>query len=195
MADLEVPVNQAFVVKYEERDALRMRRWHRLRFDLVTGDSGSNHVTLRILDAAVVLRRPRACLPGQRERAALITTSEKTKELHSFYAWDADRPERIDLRTRVELLPRVRVAGFLVALLVYGVGALLLRQQPATVSELALAVAPAGLAAGLLSTREPSTLASRLRRLTTLLAVIGLALLLAAAVWRAGPVLNGSTPV
>jgi hypothetical protein len=193
MADLEVPLDSAFLVKYEERDALSMRRWHRLRFDLVTGDCGSNHVTLRILDAGATLIRPRACLPGRREPARLITTSEKTKELHSFYAWDDDRPERIDLRARVELLPRVRVAGALLAVLVYGVGTLLLLRQPATLSELALTVAPAGLAASLLSSREPSTLGSRLRRLTTLVAVLGLAALLVVAVWRAGPVLDDST--
>jgi hypothetical protein len=185
MAQFRVPLDEPFLLKYEERRTVRLS-WLRNQasMHLVIADASSNHVTARITDAHARMRDVHATDPLSGTRSEFIATSSGSRELHAVYVWDDNRPERVELTLRIVQLFRVAVASWLLVALAGGVAALFCFHRPESLGDLGLIAGPTALTAGLLLTREPSTLGSRLRRSATVGVLVALLALMAASGWR-----------
>ena len=183
---LEVPLTLPFVVKYSERRSLRVATWgNGASQSLVIADAQTNHVSVQIEDPNVRLRDVHA-VNSEYDEAYGTFTTRQSQQIHAFYAHGLDRDYRVDLQFRLSLLPRLLVVPYVVAAtlvaLAFGLGFSAVNK----LSDATLVVGPAGLAASILLTREPSTLGTRLRLVSSgvvLLSYIGLVVVAGVKYW------------
>jgi len=184
MAVVRVPLDEPFLIKVSDRRPLRLTPITNTgRQSVVIADARSNHVTLRVSDPNARLAHVHARDAADTVDAVGTFTSRKTPQIQSFYAFEDDRDYAIVLRFRVAALRRLQLVPYALVPLLLVLGVALLGKHPGP-SELALLVGPGALAASILLAREPSSLGSRLRRLSTLLVTGALAALILVAVWR-----------
>jgi hypothetical protein len=183
MAVMDVPLDEPFLVKTSDRRPLALSIVRNEgRQAVVVADAQSNHVSLGIKDPNARLAHVRADDTTGQARAYGLFPARKTPEVHSFYAADEDRDYRIVLVFRVAPLKRLQLVPLGVAIGLFALSGLALREDPAD-RDLALLVAPAALAAGILLAREPSALGSRLRVLSTYLLFAGIIVLVLVGGW------------
>lgn len=183
IAALSVPLDQAFVVKYEERRSLALEMGTNRGVQTVeSADAVSNHIAVRVVDPNVRLGTCRLGIHGQRAAdAAYEPVSHSDTQSTAWYGHEPGREVRVDVEFTVRLLPRLLVVPTAVATLNALIAAAFLIEGVTDLATLAIVTSPAALAASLLTTREPSTLGSRLRRLNTVLLGTSLILLIATA--------------
>lgn len=187
--DLTVPLDRPFLVGLDHVEVAPLGlRGARLRsrttVPLVVADASSIHVAVRVKDPAAQLRRVVARRPHSHEEAFFGSTSSATRELHTFYAWERDRDFRVELQLDLAPLLRVWLGQLGVCAVVVLVAVSLVVRRPSQLTELLVVVGPTAAAAGLLLSREPSTLGSRLRLPLTVLLAAAVGALTAVAAWR-----------
>lgn len=183
MAVMDVPLDEPFMVKTSDRRPLTLSFLRNEgRQAVVVADAQSNHVSLSVTDPNARLAGVRADDATGQARAYGLFPATKTPQVHSFYAAEEDRDYRIVLAFRVATLKRLQLVPVGVAAGLFALSALALREDLAD-RDLALLVAPAALASGILLAREPSALGSRLRVLSTYLLVAGVVALVLVGGW------------
>jgi hypothetical protein len=183
MAVMEVPLDEPFLTKTSDRRPLTLSLLRNEgRQDVVVADAQSNHVSLGVKDPNARLTGVRADDATGQARAYGLFPARKTPEVHSFYAAEEDRDYRIVLVFRVATLKRLQLVPLGVAAGLFALSALALREDLAD-RDLALLLAPAALASGILLAREPSALGSRLRVLSTYLLFAGVIVLVLVGGW------------
>lgn len=186
IAWMRVPLDEPFLVKYEERRDLKLT-WFQNRGDqeLVLADARSNHVTLKVTDPNVRISGAVALMPGSDEFSAGAFPSRSSQQNRSFYAHESDRDYRIRLSFRLAPLLRLQAVPIFAALLLLLLSWALWdsRHTDLDLRTLALIAGPAALAASVLLAREPSTLGSRLRLTSTWVLGLALGTLVVVTVW------------
>ncbi len=183
IAAMKVPVDEPFLVKYSERRSFSLSRFRNVGSqELVIRDALSNHVTFKLSDPNVRIVGFSALKPGKNEFAYGSFPSRSDEQTKSFYAHGADRDYRVNLRFRLALLRRLQMVPYFAAVLILLLATVLLREKTSDLKTLALVVGPAALAASVLLGREPSTLGSRLRLLSTLVLGCAVVALLGASI-------------
>lgn len=183
VAAMTVPLDEAFVVKYEERRPLILGNWtNRGSQTVEAADALSNHIAVRVSDPNVRLRASRLAVHGHRSAdPAYEPATHADTQTTTWYGHEPGREVRVDVEFSVRLLPRLLVVPTAVAVLNALIAVALVIEGVTDLATLAIVTSPAALAASLLTTREPSTLGSRLRRLSTVLLGASLILLIATA--------------
>lgn len=183
VAAMKVPLDEPFLVKYSERRSLAMRPFNNEgKQSLIIADAQSNHVTFKVIDPNVRIREFTALEPTEAEYAYGTFPSRSDDQTRSFYAHDSDRDYRIILRFRLALLRRLQIVPYLGSFLITLLAVVLVGDPTKDIRTLGLVVGPTALAASVLLAREPSTLGSRLRLVSTMLLSVALMLLVGAAV-------------
>jgi len=173
---MKVPLDEPFLVKYSERRGIKLDRLRNIgKQELVIRDAQSNHVTFKIVDPNVRIVGFKALKPGTDSYAYGSFLARSDEQTKSFYAHGIDRDYRVELVFRLSLLSRLQLVPYFAAALIFMLAAALVVEQTNDLKTLALVVGPSALAASVLLAREPSTLGSRLRLLST--AVLGAALI------------------
>jgi hypothetical protein len=134
----------------------------------VIADAQTNHVTFKVPDPNVRIRKFRAIKPDSNNYSYGAFQSRQDPQNRAFYAHDQDRDYRIRLSFQLGLLRRLQLVPYLVASLLALLIVALLVERPGDLRTLAVIVGPAALAASVLLAREPSTLGSRLRLVSSL---------------------------
>jgi len=183
MVAMRVPLDEPFMVKFSERRDLTLSPFsNRGQQDLVVADASTNHVTFKIPDPNVRIRDFRAIKPNSNHYSYGAFQSRQDPQNRAFYAHDPDRDYRIRLSFQLGLLRRLQLVPYFVAGLLGLLTVALWIQRPTELSALALIVGPAALAASVLLAREPSTLGSRLRMVSSLTLAAALLVLVASSV-------------
>ncbi len=186
---MRVPLDEPFIVKTAERRDLRLSPFSNSGTqELVIADAQTNHVTFKVPDPNVRIRRFRAIMPNSDGFSYGAFQSRQSPQNRAFYAHDPDRDYRVRLSFQLGLLRRLQLVPYLVTGLLVLLAIALLTEQPDDLRTLAVVVGPAALAASILLAREPSTLGSRLRlasSLTVTIALLGL-ILVAAGLYVSG---------
>ena len=173
-----------FLVKIAERRDVRLSRVrNRGTQELVIADAQTNHVTFKVSDPNVWIRDFRALKPGSDDYSYGAFQTREDPQNRAFYAHDIERDYRIRLSFQLRLLRRLQLVPYLVTGLLVLLILALVAEQPTDLRSLALIVGPAALAASVLLGREPSTLGSRLRWVSSVaLSVTLLALILVSSI-------------
>jgi hypothetical protein len=185
LAVVRVPLDEPFSVKVVDRRPLRLSPVRNAgTHTVVLADARSNHVALRVTDPNVRLAgKVRAGAYGGSGAAYGSFTSRTTAEVHAFYAFERDRDYRIALHFRVAVLRRLQLVPCALGVLLLALAWAVHDRQPSA-GEFALLVGPGALGASLLFARESSALASRLRRLSTMLVIVGMTAVFLVAAWQ-----------
>lgn len=178
MVAMKVPLDQPFLVKYSERRGLPLSWRGAAQQELIVADARTSHVTLKVSDPSLRIGAFKALKPGRDEFAFGAFQSRRDAQSRALYAHDPDRDYRIRLSFELRLLRRLQVVPYVVAVLLMLISAALLVDQPTDLRTLAVVAGPAALAASVLLVREPSTLGSRLRLLSTVCVTGALAALI-----------------
>lgn len=182
IAAMKVPLDEPFLVKFSERRdvafSLLRNAGHQ---DLVVADARSNHVTFRVEDPSVRITAFEAYKPGLHELAYGAFQSRQDQQSRAFYAHDADRDYRLQLTFQLALLRRLQLVPYIVTTLLLALTGGLWVSVPTDLGTLALVVGPSALAASVLLYRDPSTLGSRLRCLSSVVLIIALLAVLVSA--------------
>lgn len=182
---MRVPLDEPFLVKYAERRDLKLGRFlNKGSQELVLADAQSNHVTFKVTDPNIWISGAAALMPGSEEFSASTFPSRSSQQTRSFYAHADDRDYRIRVSFRLAPLPRLEAVPYFAAVLLLLLSWALwdARRTDLDLRTLALIAGPAALAASVLLAREPSTLGSRLRLLSSLFLGSSLVILVATAV-------------
>lgn len=198
VVSMRVPLDEPFLIKIAERRDLDFSTFsNRGSQELVVSDARTNHITFKVSDPNVRIRKFELL---NVESDDVIFQSHSNEQTRTFYA-DGVRDYRIRISFRLALLRRLELVPYFAAGLLGMLGLALWDARDAVVGgrrpavadscnavaasgdgapvldlrTLALIVGPAALAASVLLAREPSTLGSRLRQLSSL--VLGVALL------------------
>jgi hypothetical protein len=172
---MRVPLDEPFLVKtVERRDVTLSPFTNTGTQELVIADAQTNHVTFKVSDPNVRIRKFRALMPDRDEYSYGAFQSRQSPQNRAFYAHDPDRDYRVRLSFQLGLLRRLQLVPYLVASLLLLMMAALLIEQPTDLRTLAVVVGPAALAASILLAREPSTLGSRLRLVSSLTVTMAL---------------------
>ena len=184
MVAMRVPLDEPFLVKIAERRDVRLSRVrNRGTQELVIADAQTNHVTFKVSDPNVWIRDFRALKPGSDDYSYGAFQTREDPQNRAFYAHDIERDYRIRLSFQLRLLRRLQLVPYLVTGLLVLLILALVAEQPTDLRSLALIVGPAALAASVLLGREPSTLGSRLRWVSSVaLSVTLLALILVSSI-------------
>lgn len=178
---MKVPLDEPFLVKYSERRDLTLNIRNRGHQDLVIADAQSNHVTFRLSDANVRITRFQADHPRSSSPAYGAFQSRNDAQSRAFYAHDPDRDYRIRLVFGLASLRRLQVVPYLAVLLLVALTVALWIDRPTRLGDLALIVGPSALAASVLLARDPTTLGSRLRFVSSLSLIVAMVALLGTA--------------
>ncbi|UAL30076.1 hypothetical protein K8W59_00495 [Nocardioides rotundus] len=179
MVAMKVPLDEPFLIKYSERQSLPLSWWRNTAtLELVVADARTNHVTLKVADASLRIGTFKALRPGSDEFAYGAFQSRQDAQSRAFYAHDPDRDYRIRLSFDLRLLRRLQIVPYLVAALLTLLSVALLIEGPTDLQTLAIVGGPAALAASVLLVREPSTLGSRLRLISTVCLTTALVVLI-----------------
>ncbi|GAA3738842.1 hypothetical protein GCM10022239_12990 [Leifsonia bigeumensis] len=174
-----VPLDEPFMVKFSERRDLSLSPFRNLGTqDLVIADAQTNHVTFKVTDANVRIGKFSARQPGTSDFAYGAFQAREDQQGRAIYAHDAERDYRIRLTFRLAFLRRLQVVPYLAAAILFMLVLALLHERPGDLKDLALIVGPSALAASVLLAREPSTLGSRLRQLSSIVLAVTLAALI-----------------
>lgn len=166
---MKVPLDEPFLVKFTERRDLSLSMFRNQGSqELVIADAQTNHVTFKIPDPNVRILDFRALHPASDAFSYGAFRSRRDPQNRAFYAHDPDRDYRIRLTFRLGLLRRLQLVPYFVASLLLVLSAALGIDAPTDLRTLVLIVGPAALAASVLLGREPSTLGSRLRLVSSL---------------------------
>lgn len=179
MVAMKVPLDEPFLVKISERRGLPLTVRNNATQELVVADARTNHVTLKVSDPNVRIGSFSARKPASREFAHGAFQTRKDSQSRALYAHDPDRDYRIELSFRLAPLRRLQVVPYAVAALLGLLSAALLVERPEDLRTLAVVAGPAALAGSVLLAREPSTLGSRLRLVSTICLVTTLTALIA----------------
>jgi hypothetical protein len=177
---MRVPLDEPFLVKFAERRSLKLslfinRGWQ----ELVVADAQTNHVTFKVADPNVRISGFKALKPGSDDYSYGAFQSRQDQQNRAFYAHDPDRDYRIRLSFRLALLRRLQLVPYFAASLLTLLTGALFIERPTDLRTLALVVGPSALAASVLLSREPSTLGSRVRLLSSLILTLALVALVA----------------
>jgi len=185
VAAMSVPLDEAFVVKYEERRPLKLEPWtNRGTQTVESADALSNHIAVRVSDPNVRLRVCGLTPHGQATAdVAYEPASYSDGQTTTWYGHEPGREVRVDVTFSVRLLPRLFMVPTAVTVLNLLIAVGLVIERVTELNTLAIVTSPTALAVSLLTTREPSTLGSRLRRLSTALLGTSLIVLIATATW------------
>ena len=189
LVDVDVPLDRPFVIEYSERRPMKLSWRNRGYQDLVIADAQSNHVSLRVTDPNVRIRDLTIRTPDRKDVAYGIFRILETNQAQTFYAYDRDRDYRVAVRFHVAPLWRLSFVPYTVLLVIVALTVALVHEGLHTLKDLALIVGPSAIAASVLAAREPTTLGSRLRRMSTLALAVALAVMLAVA---AGEYVHGN---
>ena len=182
IAAMRVPLDEPFLVKFSERRDLRLSRLRNSgQQHLVVADARTNHVTFKVSDPNVRIVSFEALEPGSDRFAYGAFQSRTDQQSRAFYAHDPDRDYRLRLTFRMALLRRLQAVPYIVAALLAALTAALWISLPTQLESLALIVGPSAIAASVLLYREPSTLGSRLRHVSSVILALTLVALLATA--------------
>lgn len=177
---VKVPLDEPFLIKYSERRSIRLDRFRNIgKQELVISDAQSNHVTFKVADPNVRIVGFKALKPGSEYFAYGSFLARSDEQTKSFYAHGIDRDYRVELVFKLALLSRLQLVPYFAAALISLLAVALLLERTNDLKTLALVVGPSALAASVLLAREPSTLGSRLRLLSTVVlgaALVGLVL-------------------
>jgi hypothetical protein len=142
--------------------------------DVVIADALTNHVYVRVTDPNVRLSHLAALTPDHNaEEAFGDFTVNPQSSVRAFYAHGDDREFRVRLQIGLSPLRRLELVNYLAPLLVLAVVAVMIRERPQG-RDLALLAGPVALSATVLLNREPTTLGSRLRLMSTALLAVAL---------------------
>ncbi|WP_156960937.1 hypothetical protein [Kocuria marina] len=199
MVAMRVPLDEPFLVKIAERRDVHLSTVrNRGTQELVIADAQTNHVTFKVTDPNVWIRDFRALQPGSNKYSYGAFQTREDPQNRAFYAHDVDRDYRIRLSFQLGLLRRLQLVPYLATLLLALLILALMIEQPTDLRSLALIVGPAALAASVLLGREPSTLGSRLRWVSSvILSATLLTLILVSVVlyvWHPGDDQTGGEP-
>lgn len=165
---MKVPLDEPFLVKItERRDIDRMLGVDLGTQELVVADAKTNHVTFKVSDPNVRISSFSARSSASEDFAYGLFQSREDAQNRAFYAHNPDRDYRIVLTFRLALLRRLQLVPYSVAALLALLTAALWIDTPSSLQGFAMVVGPAALAASVLLGREPSTLGSRLRTVST----------------------------
>jgi hypothetical protein len=179
---MRVPLDEPFMIKFSERRDLRLSFfWSRGTQNLVVADAQTNHVTFKVTDPNVRICGFRARQPGTSLYSYGAFRSRKDQQSRAFYAHDPERDYRIRLTFRLAFLRRLQMVPYLAAILLILLTLALIHEHPTKLRDLALIVGPSALAASVLLAREPSTLGSRLRLMSSAILAAALAALIVVA--------------
>lgn len=179
MVAMKVPLDEPFLIKFSERRGLPLGVRNNATQELVVADARTNHVTLKVSDPNVRIGSFSARKPASRQFAYGAFQTRKDPQSRALYAHDPDRDYRIQLSFRLAPLRRLQVVPYAVAALLGLLCVALLAERPEDLQTLAVVAGPAALAASVLLAREPSTLGSRLRLVSTICLVTTLTALIA----------------
>lgn len=179
MVAMKVPLDEPFLVKFSERRGLPLTFRNTATQELVIADARTNHVTLKVSDPNVRISSFSARKPARDEFAYGAFQTRKDPQSRALYAHDPDRDYRVRLSFRLAPLRRLQVVPYAVAALLGLLCAALIVEQPQDLRTLAVVAGPAALAASVLLAREPSTLGSRLRLVSSICLVAALIVLIA----------------
>jgi hypothetical protein len=161
---MRVPLDEPFMVKYSERRDLRLSLLRGSGSQkLVIADAQTNHFTFRVADPNVRISHFEARQVSSDDFAYGAFQSREDGQSRAVYAHDPDRDYRIRLTFRLAFLRRLQVIPYVAFVLVALLTLALVHEGPTQLKDLALIVGPSALAASVLLAREPSTLGSRLR--------------------------------
>ncbi|WP_206446482.1 hypothetical protein [Agrococcus sp. KRD186] len=184
MVALKVPLDEPFLVKIEDRRALKLTALRNTGDqELVVADAQTNHVTFKVPDPNVRIAAFSARVPGSPAFAQGAFHAREDEQGVSLYAHETERDYRIRLVFKLAPLARLRVVPWFASLLLFLLTAALLVDQPTDLRTLALITGPAALGASILLVREASTLGSRLRLLASVAVLVALTCLTLASVW------------
>lgn len=179
----KVPLDEPFLVKYTERRGLKLSKFrNKASQELVVADAQTNHVTFRVLDPSteIVGFEAKSVQSGSGAFGSFV--ARQNSQTKSFYAFGDDREYRVRLEFRLALLRRLQVVpAFVFVILALAIAALW-NERPSNLSDLTLLVGLSALAASVLYAREPSTLGSRLRFLSSIAVASAVAALVVSAV-------------
>jgi len=183
VVETRVPLDEPFLLKYSERRSLALSSWrNRGSQEMVVADARTNHVTFRVLDPSVRIRKFSAKRPGSDINTFGTFVSREDDQTKSFYAYGNDRDYSTRLDFQLGLLRRLVVVPYYVATILLLAIAALWVERPHEISDLTLIVGLSALAASVLYARESSTLGSRLRLAGSIVVALTVALLIASAV-------------
>ncbi|CCE76596.1 hypothetical protein [Clavibacter nebraskensis] len=161
---MRVPLDEPFLIKYSERRDLRLSLLRGSGSQkLVIADAQTNHFTFKVTDPNVRISHFAARQVASNAYAYGAFQSREDGQSRAVYAHDPDRDYRIRLTFRLAFLRRLQVIPYLAFVLLALLTLALIHEAPTQLKDLALIVGPSALAASVLLAREPSTLGSRLR--------------------------------
>lgn len=174
MVLVEVPLDDAFLMKTSERRPLGMRVVrNRAVQQIVIADARSNHVVLKMGDPSATLGKVEAT--GATNGLAVgAFTARRTQEVHSFYAYEPDRDYRVALEIKLRSPWNLRLVPYGLAMLLAAIAFVVWSEPPEDVALVSVA-GPAALAASILLTREQTSLGRRLRRFSSVMVALALA--------------------
>jgi hypothetical protein len=201
MAATTVPLDEPFLLKFSERRDVRVERRGWVEQDVVTADASSNHVVLFTTDPSVEIKVARANVPATKTAAYGAFTTRSSTQTFAIYGHSDDRDFRARFRARLASSARIQRTVWTATSLLVVLAIAIALHPPLTLSNYALIVGPTSLAASVLLFREPSTLGTRLRRLSLSALTVALGVLLVvsavsyvASNYRDGVVWYPSTP-
>lgn len=168
IAAMEVPLDEPFIVKYSERRNLNISLFaNTSQQSVFIADAQSNHISLKVSDPSVRLRQFSAKNFDLSGYAVGAYQPRQDDQSVAIYAHEAEREYRVNLQFSLAPLRRLEVVPYLAAAMLTLLTLALLEQQPNTLRDLAIIAGPAALAASVLLAREPTTLGSRIRLLSS----------------------------
>lgn len=174
-----VPLDRPFVLKYGERRTVALEGGSGVQ-DVVINDAGSNHVVVAIEDPNVVLVETEL-RSTDGDSAYGHFAVRKDPQTYAVYTHGEDRDYRAILHVKLAPLTRQQVAAYVVAVFLVCISAALAYEHPRRLADLALVAGPSALAAGVVLTRETTTLSTHLRRGSSRAVLVSLLVLLAVA--------------
>ena len=159
-----VPANEPCILQMSQELPLNISRLHRTEIEAVFNDAASNHISVRMLDPDVEIKRlPARSVTGLEIEDQEFTSIRASREDVAFYGSEIDRPYRVVFRLQLRVSQLSSIIALTILLTTLQAAVLLLTVRPLATDDVALLVVPTTFASGLLLIQQRTTVAAQLQ--------------------------------